>query len=59
MENSESCSICHQPWELNPFTQEWTCFTHGRPDGSEFECKMWASRSYTPVEVLSIHPKEN
>lgn len=44
LEHVESCSSCGRPWTENPVTQEWTCFVHGRPDGSEIERQVWARR---------------
>jgi hypothetical protein len=46
----EICRRCDKPREVNPITQELTCFTHGRPDGSAKEKKIWDRGSiFEPV----------
>jgi hypothetical protein len=37
----QNCSICKKPWTKNPITHEWTCFVHGRPNGSPMELRVW------------------
>lgn len=35
------CPVCNQQWDINPISDEETCFVHGREDGSEFEKMIW------------------
>lgn len=46
-DNKRKCARCDLPWSLNPITEEWTCFVHGRPDGSEWESLIWEKTKIT------------
>jgi hypothetical protein len=37
-----TCTICKRPFEQHAITGEWTCFSHGNPNGSEFERNVHA-----------------